>query len=152
MRRSDIPDDAKLWIACTLSMASWFDMSSLRCVVSPDKPHSQAAQPFLVQLVTFEAPLTGILYATRNDARYPRFVTVQYPLHPFYGRGSLSVRQRCGVGDVEQVYVDSEQTRQAIPLWMTDEEGCARMTIGFDPCCSLKALLELRSLLRSTEL
>jgi hypothetical protein len=77
---------------------------------------------------------------------------VHYPLHPFYRSGPLTVRQRCGVGDVEQLYVDFEQTRQAVPLWMTNEEGCARMTIGFDPSCSLKALLELRSLLQATDL
>ena len=97
-------------------------------------------------------PMAGWFYSPRNDARYPRFVTVHYPLHPFYCRGLLTVRQRCGVGDVEQLYVDYEQTRQAIPMWMTDEDGCARMTIGLDPCCSLKALSELRSLLRATEL
>jgi hypothetical protein len=103
-------------------------------------------------MAAFHSAHGGCIYSTRNDARYPRFVTVHYPLHPFYRSGSLTVRQRCGVGDVEQLYVDCGQTRQAIPLWMTDEEDCARMTIGFDPCCSLKALLELRSLLRSTEL
>ena len=103
-------------------------------------------------MAAFQAPSPGGFYSTRNDARYPRFVTVHYPLHPFYRGGSLTVRQRCGVGDVEQLYVDCEQTRQAIPLWMTDEEGCARMTIGLDPCCSLKRCLELRSLLRSSEL
>ncbi len=102
-------------------------------------------------MADFHPPITGWFYSTRNDARYPRSVTVHYPLHPFYRSGSLTVRQRCGVGDVEQLYVDCGQTCQAIPLWMTDEEGCSRMTIGFDPRCSLEALSELRSLLQSIE-
>ena len=100
----------------------------------------------------FQALRTGRFYATRNDARYPRFVTVHYPLHPFYGRGELPVRQRCGVGDVEQIQVEVDQQRQAVPIWMTDEEGCARMTISFEPLCSLTSLLDLLALLRSTGL
>jgi hypothetical protein len=97
-------------------------------------------------------PITGWFHTTRHDARYPREVTVHYPLHPFYGCGSLVVRQRYGVGGVEQFVVDCEQKCQAIPVWMTDQEACARMTTGFDPCCSLQAILELRALLRSTDL
>ncbi len=100
----------------------------------------------------FQAPRPGRFCATRNDARYPRFVTVHYLLHPFYGRGELPVRQRCGVGDVEQIQVEVDQQRQAVPIWMTDEEDCARMTIGFEPLCSLTSLLDLLALLRSTGL
>ena len=35
-------------------------------------------------------------HPTRNDARYPRLVTVYYPLHPLFGRENLPVRQRSG--------------------------------------------------------
>ena len=103
-------------------------------------------------MAPFQAPTTGPFSAPRNDARYPRFVTVHYPLHPFYGRGELRIRQRCGVGDVEQIQVEVDQQRQAVPIWMTDEEGCARMTISFEPLCSLTSLLDLLALLRSTGL
>ena len=96
--------------------------------------------------------MTGPFYPTRNDARYPASVTVYYPLHPFYRRGPLAVRQRCGAGNVQQVQVDIDQVRQAVPLWMTDEDGCARMTIGFETLCSLASMLELCSLLRSLAL
>jgi hypothetical protein len=97
----------------------------------------------------FHLPMAGWFYAQRDDARYPRFVTVFYPLHPFCGRGTLVVRQRCGAGGALQVQVELEQKLQAVPLWMTDEEGCARMTISFEPFCSLTSMLELRSLLWS---
>ena len=100
----------------------------------------------------FEAPIAGPFCSTRNDARYPRLVTVHYPLHPFFGRKSLTVRQRCGAGEVEQVIVEFEKKLQAIPLWMTDEEACGRMTIGIEPMCSLASLVKLHSLLQSTGL
>jgi hypothetical protein len=35
---------------------------------------------------------------------------------------------------------------------MTDKEDCARMTMGFEPLCSLPSLLDLLALLRSTGL
>jgi hypothetical protein len=77
---------------------------------------------------------------------------VHYPLHLFHGRGTLNVRQRCGAGEIEQVIVEFEQKLQAIPMWMTDEQGCGRMTIGVEPVCSLASLAKLHALLRSTGL
>ena len=100
----------------------------------------------------FNAPHTGRFYPTRNDARYPSEVIVHYPLHPLFGRGKLPVCRRRGIGNVEHVEVQADDVRQAIPLWMTDEQLCSRLTIGIEACCSLTAFLELLSLLRSTEL
>jgi hypothetical protein len=77
---------------------------------------------------------------------------VHYPLHPFFGRGELTVRRRHGIGNVEHVEVQTADVRQAVPVWMTDEQLCRRLTIGFDPFCSLTALLQLDSLIRSAEL
>lgn len=76
-------------------------------------------------------------------------MTVHYPLHPLHGRGSLRVRQRFGAGGVAQYVVEAANTIQAVPVWMTDEGYCARMTFGFDAFCSVEALLELQSLLQS---
>jgi len=56
------------------------------------------------------------------------------------------------VGDVEHVEVDVAGWPQALPVWMTDEDRCALMTIGFEPFCSLESLYRLASLIRSIEL
>ena len=95
----------------------------------------------------FEAPFTGGFYPTRNDARYPRSVTVYYPLHPLYGRENLPVRQRSGATSVAQVVVECEQLSQAVPMWMTDQQRCSAMTIGFDPHCALSSLVALTALI-----
>ena len=100
----------------------------------------------------FEAPFAGWFYPTRNDARYPRSVTVYYPLHPLFGRENLPVRQRSGATSVAQVVVEFEQQRHAVPLWMTDQHRCSAMTIGFDPQCALSSLLALTSLIDAAEL
>ncbi len=86
---------------------------------------------------------------TRRDARYPGTVTVYYPLHPLYGRGELPVHRRYGIGEVEQVEVKTGAGRQAVPVWMTDEQQCRHMTLGLDPRCSLASLSKLLSLLGS---
>jgi len=100
----------------------------------------------------FWAPFGGWFYSTRHDARYPRIVTVHYPLHPLHGRGELQVRQRFGSGDVEQYLVEVEQEAQAVPVWMTGRRRCAQMTTGFEPQCSMASYLTLLSLIRSTDL
>ena len=100
----------------------------------------------------FEAPFGGWFYPTRNDARYPRFVTIYYPLHPLYGRENLPVRQRAGSSCTAQIVAECEQLCQAVPLWMTDQQRCSAMTIGFDPQCALSSLLALTSLIDAAEL
>lgn len=100
----------------------------------------------------FQAPHAGRFYSTRNDARYPSEAIVHYPLHPFHGRGALPIRRRLGTGSTEQLDLEVGQQRQVVPAWMTDEQLCARMTIGFDPRCSMAALLELLSLIQSAGL
>ena len=100
----------------------------------------------------FQAPLPGRFYSTRNDARYPSDAIVHYPLHPLYGRSALPIRRRLGTGGTEQLDLEVGQQRQVAPAWMTDEQLCARMTVGFDPRCSMPALLELLSLIQSTDL
>ena len=79
-------------------------------------------------------------------------MTVHYPLHPFYGQTDLPVYRRYGIGDVEHVEVELDGQRQAIPVWMIDEQQCARITMGIDPYCSLAPLSKLLLLLRSTRL
>jgi hypothetical protein len=127
-------------------------MSRLFSLVVLEKPLMGAAHAFLVQLVSFQAPITGILYSTHNDARYPSVATVHYPLHPLYGRGSLPIRQRVGTGSTEVLLLDAEHTGQVVPAWMSDEQRCTRMTIGCDPRCSIASLLDLLSLVHSTGL
>jgi hypothetical protein len=107
----------------------------------------------------FQAPISGLVYPTSNDARYTtgepkiqKSVVVHYPLHPLYGRGDLLVCRRRGVGNLEHVEVEIDQQQQAIPRWMTDEKFCQRLTIGHMPQVSLTALLELLSLLDATPL
>ena len=100
----------------------------------------------------FQAPLGGRFYPTHHDARYSPAVIVHYPLHPLSGHGELSVCRRRGIGDVQHVEVKVDGVQQAIPLWMTDEELCKRLTIGLTPRCSSVSLLELLALLHSTGL
>jgi hypothetical protein len=107
----------------------------------------------------FQAPISGLVYPTSNDARYTpggskiqKSVVVHYPLHPLYGRGDLRVCRRRGVGILEHIEVEFDQQQQAIPRWMTDEEFCQRLTIGCIPQVSVTALLELLSLLNATPL
>jgi hypothetical protein len=100
----------------------------------------------------FQAPSTGRFYSTHHDARYCKAVIVHYPLHPFFGRGELPVRRRRGNGHVQYVEVQVDSVQQAVPLWMTDEQFCKRLTIGLTPHCSSMSLLELLALLRSTGL
>lgn len=87
---------------------------------------------------------------SQNDARYPGKVTVIYPLHPFHGRGELPVVRRYGSGRAEQVEVETASRRQIVPLWMTDEDRCQRLSVGADPRCSLTALWELIALLQTS--
>ncbi len=103
-------------------------------------------------MVGFEVPFHGRFYPTRNDARYPSEVIVHYPLHPLFGRGKLPVCRRRSVENVEHVEVQFTDVRQAVPVWTIDEQLCGHLTIGFEPSCSLTALLELLSLLHSAEL
>jgi hypothetical protein len=101
-------------------------------------------------MAAFDSARSGWIYPTHHDARYPAFVTVYYPLHLLYGRGSLRVRQRFGVGGVAQYVVEMENIIQSVPVWMTDEAYCSRLTFGLDPLCAMRALLELQSLLQSS--
>ena len=90
--------------------------------------------------------------STHHDARYSKAVIVHYPLHPFFGRGELAVARRRGTGRVQHVEVRVDNVQQAVPLWMTDEQFCKRLTMGLTPYCSTVCLLELVALLRSTGL
>lgn len=94
--------------------------------------------------------MTGPFYPAHDDARYPGTVCVHYSFHPFYGRGELLVRRSYGVRKLEQVDVEVDGRRQAVPVWMTDAACCARMTFGDTPFCEWDALVELLSLLCST--
>ena len=94
----------------------------------------------------------GRLNPTHNDARYSSVVIVYYPLHPFFGRGELSVCRRRGIGNTQHVEVKIDGGQQAVPLWMTDESFCQRLTTSPEPECSLVSLLELLSLLQATAL
>src|SRR5579863_547287 len=81
IRRSDIPDAAKLLIACDLSIASRFAMYSLHRVTVFDKAPSGTGHDALVQLVSFQAPFTGLLSApadkkpTMRSSSVPHFMT-----------------------------------------------------------------------------
>src|SRR5260370_1138827 len=63
IRRSDMPDAAKLLIPCDLSIASRFAMNSPPQVLVFDKAPSGAVHHALVQLVSFQAPFAGLLWA-----------------------------------------------------------------------------------------
>ena len=103
-------------------------------------------------MACFQAPFTGLVYPTSNDARYSKTVVVHYPLHPFFGRGELPVCRRRGIGNIQHVEVEIDNEQQAVPLWMTDELLCQHFVISLEPNCSLSALLELFSLLQATDL
>ncbi len=100
----------------------------------------------------FNAPLTGWFYSTHQDARYCTAVIVHYPLHPLCSRGELPVCRRRGIGNVQHLEVQVDGGPQAVPLWMTDEQLCKRLTTGLTPFCSSASLLELLALLHSTGL
>lgn len=103
-------------------------------------------------MAAFQTAQGGCIYPARNDARYAGFVIVHYPFHPFFGRGELPVTRRYGIHDVDQVEVDVEGRQQALPVWMTDCDCCAFMTIDHEPQCSCESLLQLQSLIQSTGL
>src|SRR5579872_5245494 len=69
IRRSDIPVAAKLLIDCDLSIASRFAMNSLPKVPVFDKAPSGAVHHALVQLVSFQAPFAGLLWAPADTWR-----------------------------------------------------------------------------------
>jgi len=97
--------------------------------------------------------VTGHPNSTHHDARYSTAVIVHYPLHPLCSRGELPVCRRRGIGNVLQhVEVQVDGGPQAVPLWMTDEQLCKRLTTGLTPFCSSASLLELLALLQSTGL
>ena len=56
------------------------------------------------------------------------------------------------MGNAEYLEVEFQGQRQAVPVWMTDEQLCAGMTLGIVPLCSLSHLSQLQSLLRSARL
>ena len=103
-------------------------------------------------MAAFQAPHAGCFYPTRRDARYQGAVVIHYPLHPFHELGELTVCRHYGIGQIKHVEVQVDEQRQAVPIWMTDVQSCADMTIGIDPFCSLASLLELRGLLGATGL
>ena len=77
---------------------------------------------------------------------------VHYPLHPFHGLGELPVCRHYGIGEIKHVEVQVGEKRQAVPVWMTNAESCAEMTLGLEPICSLTSLLELVGMLQATGL
>lgn len=79
-------------------------------------------------------------------------MSVHYPLHPFFGRGELPVTRRYGIHDVDQVEVDVDGVQQALPVWMTDADCCASMTIDHEPRSTCRSLLQLLALIRATGL
>jgi hypothetical protein len=103
-------------------------------------------------LAGFHPILRGWFYSTHHDARYCTAVIVYYPLHPHFRRGELPVCRRRGIGNVQHVEVQVDGVQQAVPVWMTDEQLCKRLTMGLMPYCSSASLLELLALLRSTGL
>jgi len=62
-QRPGVPVAAKLLIDCDLSIASWFAMNSLLGVLVFDKTPGEAVHHALVQLVPFEAPISGNFWA-----------------------------------------------------------------------------------------
>ncbi len=91
------------------------------------------------------------LKPTPDDTRYPGNATLFYPLHPLFGRTTLVVR-RSEQDGWEHVLFDGKADRVFVPVWMTNQQLCACMTLGFEPQCSLTALLDLSGLLRAAEL
>jgi hypothetical protein len=96
-------------------------------------------------------PLESRLSPDRNDARYPGKVKVYYSLHPLFGQ-DVPVFRRYGRGESQQVEVQLAGRRQGVPGWMTDEDRCARFSLGTEPRCSLASLLELVRLLQASGL
>jgi hypothetical protein len=71
-------------------------------------------------------------------------VSICYKWHPFYGEVVPLVRGRAGSHCLRCEFADG--TIATIPLWMTDAEICAQMSLG-EPQVSLAALTELRAFL-----
>ncbi len=86
-----------------------------------------------------------------NDARYPGIVTIEYSLHPLFGR-QLDVCRRFRRGGVLFFEVLLDEWRTLIPEWMTRREECAPLRCGVDPVCSLSALREVLALVDQRDL
>lgn len=82
---------------------------------------------------------------SRNTHEIQR-VTIWYRWHPFYGETVPLVRGRAGSHCLRCEFPDG--TTATIPVWMTDADLCAQMSVG-EPTISLPALAELRAFLDS---
>ncbi len=86
------------------------------------------------------------------DARYPGIITIEYPLHPLFGR-QFEVSRRFRWGGVLFFGIDlGNGTRASIPEWMTRRDECAQLRCGVDPVCCLSALREVLALVDQRDL
>jgi hypothetical protein len=91
------------------------------------------------------------LARTGYDARYQGIVTIEYSLHPLYGRQFDVVRRFRRVGLITfEILLDETRTR--VPEWMTRREVCAQLRCGVDPVCCLSALRQVQELLDQHDL
>ncbi len=83
------------------------------------------------------------LKPTRDDARYQGGVFVWYPFHPQYNKHKLVVVRRFDCHCVDYLELSGPDGRQAIPVWMVEQDRCREMTCGLVPAANLAALIEL---------
>jgi hypothetical protein len=86
------------------------------------------------------------------DARYPGIITIEYPLHPLFGR-QFNVARRFRWGGALIFGIDlGNGMRASIPEWMTRRDECAQLRCGVDPVCCLSALREVLALVDQRDL
>ena len=80
-----------------------------------------------------------------STARSQGIVTIEYSLHPLYGRQFDVVRRFRRVGLITfEILLD--ETRARVPEWMTRREVCAQLRCGVDPVCCLSTLRQIQEL------
>ena len=80
------------------------------------------------------------------DARYPGIITIEYPLHRHSGR-QFQVLGCVRYGRVAYYDVEADGGCVTVAAWMTRRDECVHLRWGFDPICSLAALIQLQTLL-----
>jgi len=94
---------------------------------------------------------SGSRATSAHDARYQGIITIEYPLHPLFGR-QFEVARRVRYGGLLFFKINFEGRLAAVPEWMTRRDICSGLRCGVDPVCSWPALRQVRVLLDKRDL
>jgi len=85
------------------------------------------------------------------DARYQGIISIEYVLHPLFGR-QFDVARRLKYGRLLFFEINLDGRLVAVPEWMTRRDICSQLRCGVDPVGSWPALRQVRTLLDKRDL